>query len=104
MANWVLSTKKQVKERYLSVSRIEFGSLPKNTVFNGRTHCFFRLTTQKNVCYLRLYTTEDQGHSFEIISPDLSEMIQNYRRNGGPITKDQTGAEVYYDIHPQNHR
>jgi competence protein ComGC len=51
-----------------------------------------------------VHVTEDQGHSFEIISPDLSEMIQNYRRNGR-ITKDQTGAEVYATIFTsQNHR
>jgi hypothetical protein len=37
----------------------------------------FRLTTQKKCMLLQVvHVTEDQGHSFEIISPDLSEMIQ----------------------------
>jgi hypothetical protein len=45
--------------------------------------------------------TEDQGHSFEIISPDLSRNDpKTTGETGGPITKDQTGAEVRYDIHP----
>jgi hypothetical protein len=45
-----------------------------------------------------VHVTEDQGHSFEIISPDLSEMIQKLQEKRGPITKDQTGAEVYATI------
>jgi hypothetical protein len=43
--------------------------------------------------------TEDQGHSFEIISPDLSRNDpKTTGETGGPITKDQTGAEVYATI------
>jgi hypothetical protein len=43
--------------------------------------------------------TEDQGHSFDIISPDLSRNDpKTTGETGGPITKDQTGAEVYATI------
>jgi hypothetical protein len=45
----------------------------KNTVFNGRTNCFF--ASQPKRMYVTsqvVHVTEDQGHSFEIISPDLS--------------------------------
>jgi hypothetical protein len=45
-----------------------------------------------------VHVTEDQGHSFEIISPDLSEMIQNYRRNRRTNNKGSNGAEVYATI------
>jgi hypothetical protein len=44
-----------------------------------------------------VHVTEDQGHSFEIISPDLSRNDPKLQENG-PITKDQTGAEVYATI------
>ncbi|MFV8331780.1 glycosyl hydrolase [Flavobacterium sp. GSP14] len=46
-----------------------------------------------------IHVTEDQGHSFEIISPDLSRNDpKTTGETGGPITKDQTGAEVYATI------
>ena len=46
-----------------------------------------------------VHVTEDQGHSFEIISPDLSRNDpKTTGETGGPITKDQTGAEVYATI------
>jgi photosystem II stability/assembly factor-like uncharacterized protein len=46
-----------------------------------------------------IHVTEDQGNSFEIISPDLSRNDpKTTGETGGPITKDQTGAEVYATI------
>jgi photosystem II stability/assembly factor-like uncharacterized protein len=43
--------------------------------------------------------TEDGGHSFESISPDLTRNDpKTTAETGGPITKDQTGAEVYATI------
>jgi photosystem II stability/assembly factor-like uncharacterized protein len=43
--------------------------------------------------------TEDGGHSFETISPDLTRNDPKTTGDtGGPITKDQTGAEVYATI------
>ena len=43
--------------------------------------------------------TEDAGHSFEIISPDLTRNDPKTTGDtGGPITKDQTGAEVYATV------
>jgi len=43
--------------------------------------------------------TEDGGNSFETISPDLSRNDPKTTGDtGGPITKDQTGAEVYATI------
>jgi Sortilin, neurotensin receptor 3, len=43
--------------------------------------------------------TEDGGHSFESISPDLTRNDpKTTGETGGPITKDQTGAEVYATI------
>ncbi|MEO5675810.1 MAG: hypothetical protein ABIQ74_14300, partial [Chitinophagales bacterium] len=41
----------------------------------------------------------DGGNSWEIISPDLTRHDPNtMKRSGGPITKDNTGAEVYPTI------
>jgi photosystem II stability/assembly factor-like uncharacterized protein len=41
----------------------------------------------------------DGGHSWEIISPDLTRKDpKTIGLSGGPITKDNTGAEVYADI------
>lgn len=41
----------------------------------------------------------DAGHSWEIISPDLTRHAPHtIALSGGPITKDNTGAEVYADI------
>jgi photosystem II stability/assembly factor-like uncharacterized protein len=43
--------------------------------------------------------TEDGGYTFEIISPDLTRNDpKTTGETGGPITKDQTGAEVYATI------
>jgi hypothetical protein len=35
-------------------------------------NCFSPHNPKECMLLLRLYVTEDQGHSFEIISPDLS--------------------------------
>ncbi|WP_310381578.1 VPS10 domain-containing protein [Flavobacterium sp.] len=46
-----------------------------------------------------VHVTEDGGNSFEIISPDLTRNDpKTTGETGGPITKDQTGAEVYATI------
>ena len=46
-----------------------------------------------------VHVTEDGGHSFEIISPDLTRNdSKTTGETGGPITKDQTGAEVYATV------
>jgi hypothetical protein len=103
MANWVLSTKKQVKERYLSVSRIEYWapSSAKNTVFNGRTQLFSQ--PKKNVCYFSGCTRDRRSRSF-IWKSWFIQMIQNYRRNG---TNNWIKQEQKYTLRyspSQNHR
>lgn len=46
-----------------------------------------------------VHVTEDQGNSFQIISPDLSRNDpKTTGETGGPITLDQTGAEAYATI------
>lgn len=55
--------------------------------------------TELFVCSQYVHRSFDGGNSWEIISPDLSRhdsitMIPS----GGPITKDNTGAEIYADI------
>jgi len=46
-----------------------------------------------------VHVTEDGGHSFDIISPDLTRNDpKTTGETGGPITKDQTGAEVYATV------
>jgi photosystem II stability/assembly factor-like uncharacterized protein len=46
-----------------------------------------------------VHVTEDGGHSFEVISPDLTRNDPKTTGDtGGPITKDQTGAEVYATV------
>lgn len=46
-----------------------------------------------------VHVTEDGGNSFEIISPDLTRNDpKTTGETGGPITLDQTGAEVYATI------
>lgn len=46
-----------------------------------------------------VHVTRDGGHSWEIISPDLTRNDpKTTGETGGPITKDMTGAEVYATI------
>ena len=51
------------------------------------------------VCSQHVHRTSNHGHSWEVISPDLSRNDPlTLKSSGGPITKDNTGAEVYADI------
>jgi photosystem II stability/assembly factor-like uncharacterized protein len=46
-----------------------------------------------------VHVTEDGGHSWETISPDLTRNDpKTTGETGGPITKDMTGAEVYATV------
>ena len=46
-----------------------------------------------------LFKTTDGGHSWEIISPDLSTNDpEKQKDSGGPITQDNTGAEIHCTI------
>jgi photosystem II stability/assembly factor-like uncharacterized protein len=46
-----------------------------------------------------VHVTHDEGHSWEIISPDLTRNDPKTTvATGGPITLDQTGAEIYATI------
>ena len=46
-----------------------------------------------------VHVTHDEGHSWEIISPDLTRNDpKTTGATGGPITLDQTGAEIYATI------
>jgi photosystem II stability/assembly factor-like uncharacterized protein len=53
-----------------------------------------------NVLYMtgnHVFRTTDEGNSWEVISPDLTRNdVTKQEASGGPITKDNTGAE-YYD-------
>ncbi len=46
-----------------------------------------------------VHKTTDAGHSWEVVSPDLSRNDpKTMGPTGGPITKDMTGAEIYNTI------
>jgi photosystem II stability/assembly factor-like uncharacterized protein len=46
-----------------------------------------------------VHKTTDAGHSWEVISPDLTKNDpKTSGETGGPITKDMTGAEIYNTI------
>ena len=48
------------------------------------------------VCSQHLHRSTDLGASFEVLSPDLTRNDPDkLRASGGPITRDNTGAEVY---------
>ena len=48
------------------------------------------------VCSQHLHRSTDLGASFEVLSPDLTRNDpEKLRASGGPITRDNTGAEVY---------
>jgi photosystem II stability/assembly factor-like uncharacterized protein len=55
-----------------------------------------------NVLYMAgnvLFKTTDRGHSWTIISPDLTRNDKSKQQSsGGPITKDNSGAETYDTI------
>ncbi|MXX51481.1 MAG: glycosyl hydrolase, partial [Chloroflexi bacterium] len=51
------------------------------------------------VCSQHLHRSTDLGASFEALSPDLTRNDPDkLRASGGPITRDNTGAEVYCTI------
>ena len=51
------------------------------------------------VCSQHLHRSTDLGASFEVISPDLTRNDPDkLKASGGPITRDNTGAEVYCNI------
>lgn len=51
------------------------------------------------VCSQYVHRSLDGGNSWEIISPDLTAHDSiTMKPSGGPITKDNTGAEIYADI------
>jgi photosystem II stability/assembly factor-like uncharacterized protein len=46
-----------------------------------------------------LHVTENEGQSWEVISPDLTRGLpETIRSSGGPITQDNTGAEFYSNL------
>ena len=46
-----------------------------------------------------LHVTEDEGHTWKLISPDLTRNEkEKLGPSGGPITKDNTGVEYYATI------
>jgi photosystem II stability/assembly factor-like uncharacterized protein len=47
----------------------------------------------------RIFRSTDEGHTWEIVSPDLTRNdATKLGLSGGPITRDNTGAEVYCTI------
>ena len=46
-----------------------------------------------------VHRTRDGGNSWEVISPDLARSDTNtLKSSGGPVTKDNTGAETFSDV------
>jgi hypothetical protein len=46
-----------------------------------------------------LHLTENEGQSWQVISPDLTRGLpETIRSSGGPITQDNTGAEFYSNL------
>lgn len=55
--------------------------------------------TKLYACSQHLHVTQDGGHSWKIISPDLTRNdAAKLVSSGGPITKDNTGVEYYATI------
>ena len=51
------------------------------------------------VCSQHLHRSRNLGASFEVISPDLTRNDPDkLKASGGPITRDNTGAEVYCNV------
>lgn len=62
---------------------------------------FFSKHNPKNlyVCSNHLHVTEDEGHTWKLVSPDLTRNEkEKLGPSGGPITKDNTGVEYYATI------
>jgi len=50
-------------------------------------------------CGNRIFRTYDDGHSWEIVSPDLTRNDpERMQASGGPITLDQSGVEIYCTV------
>ncbi|MCK6449306.1 MAG: glycosyl hydrolase [Alphaproteobacteria bacterium] len=51
------------------------------------------------VCSQHLHRSRDNGASWEVVSPDLTRNDKSrLKPSGGPVTRDNTGAEVYCTI------
>ena len=74
----------------------------KSTAFNGHIPSLF-LHGDNNTLYCTsqfVHRSTNGGMSWETISPDLTTNdTTKQRQSGGPITADNTGAEVYCDIY-----
>ncbi len=54
---------------------------------------------QLYVCSQHLHGSRDLGKSFDVLSPDLTRNDpEKLKASGGPITRDNTGAEIYCTI------
>jgi hypothetical protein len=100
--------KKQVKERYLSLSRIEYWAPSSAKKYRFQwTPIVFSPHNPKRMYVTSqvVHVTEDQGHSFEIISPDLSRNDPKTGETGGPITRIKQEQKYTLRYSPyQNHR
>jgi hypothetical protein len=76
-------------------------SVPKKYRFQW-TYPIVFLSQPKRMYFQVVHVTEDQGHSFEIISPDLSRNDPKTGETGGPIGSNRSRS-IRYDIHPLSH-
>ena len=70
----------------------------RNTAIPGPCRSFFLRTIPTSCTTLRsiLFRSNDGGHSWQTISPDLSRNDKTKQQDsGGPITKDQASIEFY---------
>ena len=83
------------------VAAIGSGSAQKKYRFQWTYPICFSPNNPKElyVCSQYVHRSLDGGHSWTIISPDLTRHDSlTMLPSGGPITKDNTGAEIYADI------
>lgn len=79
-----LASSKEPPHRFNWNSPIHISPHDPNTVYTGGNY---------------LFKTTDGGHSWKIISPDLSTNdLEKQKDSGGPITFDNTGAEIHCTI------
>ncbi|MBP7272668.1 MAG: glycosyl hydrolase [Saprospiraceae bacterium] len=84
---------------------------PDNPIGHGAEDCLYRFQwnfpiffsphNKKKLyaCSNNLHVTYNEGQSWEVISPDLTRNDSSkLKASGGPITKDNTGVEVYCTI------
>jgi hypothetical protein len=99
--------KNRSRKRYLLIQNriLELLPVPKNTVFNGRTIVFASQPKRMYVTSQVVHVTEDQGHSFEIISPDLSrndpKLLQEKQADQSQRIKQEQKYTLLYSY--QNH-